>query len=827
MSGYEPIDPPTPGTAPSRRRYLPVGVGAIFLGLCALYTGNSFFTHDGRSVLDQIPAQNFQAVPQVQTQTQAQPQVQPQDPSAEKAVEAILANLTVAQKVGQMLQVDVGTILRGSRNPHIALNKPVVRRLAKLGIGSYFNSPFDRSSSHELWTASEWKHIIDEINAIYAKENAVPMIYGIDTVHGANYVRGAALFPQPLACASSFNPDLVYRMGEIEAKDSLAAGLAWIFSPIIGIAMHPKWARNYETFGEDPYLVTQLGVAAIRGIQANKRAAASMKHFIAYSNPTSGNDRTDSVVSDFELLNYFSPSFIAAVKEGQVKTAMETYTSVNGEPVLASHKLLDDLLRHDMGFNGLLVSDDDEFHRLVAEHHIAKNDKDAIDMVFNHTSLDMNMVPYKGIQDRITERLVARGELTEARLDESVRRILRLKYDLGLFNKSQTPFVPPTAVGSLEDQKEAKAMADEAIILLKNGPKTPVDAVNPKHVLPIEDPHATVFLTGPLADSKAFLCGGWTIFWQGTRNSSQIAHGISIREGLNRSFANLQYAEGVDTNGRAVEKRSEVLAKAAKSSYTIVVLGEAPYAEKTGDIDNLALPEGQLEYVRQLTAINTTNVIVIVVEGRPRLLNGITNDAAAVLLSFLPCEQGGEAFADILTGRVNPSAKLPITYPKNSGNVHLPYFHRVNTECRDEFAECEMEWTFGSGLSYTSFKYGKITLSQHNVSASGTLTVSVPVTNTGGRAGKETVLLFISQKVRHKYVPERKLLKKFQKISLQPQQTTVVNFTLTAAVWSYYEPQIGQGFKTVVDPGVFHVQIKHDTDCSKATHLCKSFRVVA
>ncbi|CAK4463059.1 unnamed protein product, partial [Aphanomyces euteiches] len=337
----------------------------------------------------------------------------------------------------------------------------------------------------------------------------------------------------------------------------------------------------------------------------------------------------------------------------------------------------------------------------------------------------------------------------------------------------------------------------------------------------------SIFLTGPLADSKAYLCGGWSLFWQGTDNSSMFKHGVSIRDGLSKSFANVDFATGVDVNGKAVEDRATVLAKAAKSEYTIVVIGEHGYAEKTGDIDNLDLAEGQLDYVRQLTALNSTKVILVIVSGRTRLLNGVTKDAAAVLLSFLPCEQGGEAFADVISGRVNPSAKLPLTYPKNSGNTHLPYYHRVNTACRDEFAECEMEWKFGSGLSYTTFEYGQVTLSQENVTSSGSVTVSVPVTNTGARAGKEAVLLFISQKVRHKYVPETKLLKKFQKISLKPQETVIVNFTLTAADWSYYAPQVGQGFRAVSEPGVFHVQIKHDTDCAKDNNLCKDFQVVA
>ncbi|KAH9121295.1 hypothetical protein AeMF1_006918, partial [Aphanomyces euteiches] len=730
MSGYEPIDG---ASVPSRMSSWPLKALAttVLVGLGVTLVNQPYQTVV--SSIDKLEATSLAS-----------------DATA-NPIDAILATMTVEEKVAQMVQVAIFSVLDGANpDPRVALNKTRVRQYAKLGVGSFFGM-----NMGAVWTPEEWKALISDIETIYAEESAIPMIYGIDTTHGAGFVHGATLFPQPLAGASSFNLDLIYRMGEIEAKDSLAVGLPWIFSPILGLVMQPKWSRNYETFGEDPYLASQMGASVIRGIQAKNDVAACMKHFIGYSNPTAGNDRSDSVINDYELVNYYAPPFLAAVKEGKVWTAMETYTSVNGEPVLASKKLLSDLIRYDMGFDGLLVTDADEVNRLIDEHHIANDEKDALYMVFNQTSLDMNMILtvetldnanganlgvladlVKGKEGhanaiKTTVELVNEGLLTEDRLDESVRRILQLKYDLGLFNKSKTAYVPPTPIGSPEDQRDAKAMADESIILLKNEPVTISGNAKPKQVLPIEDAGASIFLTGPLADSKAYLCGGWSLFWQGTDNSSMFKHGVSIRDGLSKSFANVDFATGVDVNGKAIEDRATVLAKAAKSEYTIVVIGEHGYAEKTGDIDNLDLAEGQLDYVRQLTALNSTKVILVIVSGRTRLLNGVTKGAAAVLLSFLPCEQGGEAFADVISGRVNPSAKLPLTYPKNSGNTHLPYYHRVNTACRDEFAECEMEWKFGSGLSYTTFEYGQVTLSQENVTSSGSVTVSVPVTNTG------------------------------------------------------------------------------------------------
>ncbi|RHY24773.1 hypothetical protein DYB32_008701 [Aphanomyces invadans] len=521
-------------------------------------------------------------------------------------VASLVSSLSTSQKVGQLLQVDIRKLFDGgddwSQTAPI-LNKTRVAEYAKLGIGSFFNTPFDGRTQTQAPTVTHWRSILHDIHVVYAEHGAVPFVYGIDTTHGANYIQDATLFPQPLAAASSFNVDLVYRMGQVAAKDTLAAGIPWVFSPV---PLH--------------------------------RAQACMKHFIGYSNPTSGNDRADSVISDFELVNYYAPPFLAAVQQGRVKSAMETYTSVNGEPVIASHKLLVKLLRHDMGFDGLLVTDENEIHQLEAEHHAADSDLDAIYTVFNHTSVDMNMLPSLADVHNLTWSLVEQGRISTERLDESVRRILQMKADMGLLasysegNFTWSDATLTATVGAVEDQRDAKALADEAIIVLENSPKIPIDAVNPKYTLPIEDPQAAVFLTGSLADSKAFLCGGWSIFWQGTDNSTMIPHGMSIREALNHSFANLQYAAGVDTYGHAVGNLTEALETAAMSTYTIVVVGEAPYAEKNGDIDELSLPDGQLQYVRNLTAIASTNVILVVVEGRPRLLRGVHKNAAAVVV---------------------------------------------------------------------------------------------------------------------------------------------------------------------------------------------------
>ncbi|OQR90597.1 lysosomal beta glucosidase [Thraustotheca clavata] len=779
--------------------------------------------------------------------------------SIDEQVEKLLQSMTLAQKVGQMTQIDVSDVLYGkSRDPVLAINRARVAVYAKLGIGSYFNSPFDATihpHGRTGWTATEWRMFLGSIQAIYKEHNAIPFIYGIDTTHGANYVQNATIFPQPLATASTFNPELAHAMGRIEAKDSIAAGIPWIFSPVLGIAMQPKWSRVYETFGEDPYLVSQMGVAVIRGIQSLNLSAACMKHFIGYSNPTSGNDRADSVITDFELLNYYAPPFIAAVRDGNVLSAMETYTSVNGDPVVQSRKLLVDLLRNDIQFDGLLVSDDDEIHRLVAEHHVARNELEALEMVMNHTSLDMNMVSEKHRSTSLLSKLINASHIPTSRLDDSVRRILKLKASLGLLPTSESEAAKHatitsnhlTSVGSQEDLQLAQTTADESIILLKNKMQEPIDAVNPKLVLPIIDPNSKIFITGPLAHNKAYLCGGWTVYWQGTDDSDQIPHGLTIKEALEARFKNVVHHEGVDIDGYAdgevrapiadeeeniltlSAKYNTSLARAAAADYTIVVVGEAPYAEKSGDIDDLTLPQGQLDYITTLSSVKSTNVIVVIIAGRPRLLAKSLANVQAVLLSFLPCEAGGEAIAKVIAGDVNPSGRLPLTYPSSTGHIHVPYFHRMNIACKESFSECPVEWPFGSGLSYTTFKYDNLTLSEWRVNKeNGTLGVQVAVTNTGTRAGKEVVMLFVSQKVRHFSVPETKMLRRFKKIDLPPGGVEIVHFELTSEDWSYYAPQIGNGFQSVAEEGLFHVLIKHDTTCNsvKKNSMCAHFHVV-
>ncbi|KAG7399859.1 hypothetical protein PHYBOEH_007720 [Phytophthora boehmeriae] len=716
--------------------------------------------------------------------------------------QSIVAGFSMDQVIGEMTQIDISTVIYPEDN---TLNEDQVRAYAQQHVGSYLNTIWDEPLGEKFgWNATEWRAIVSRIQEITMEENnGHPILYGLDSVHGANYVTGAVIFPQQINAGASFNVDLAYEMGRITARDTLAAGIPWIFGPILDISQNPLWSRTYETFGEDPYMVTVLGEAVIRGLQSSNRTAACMKHFVGYSKTPTGHDRDGVVMSDFDLLNYFVPPFKAAIDAG-VMTAMENYISINGVPVVANSKILDDLLRRDLGFDGLVVSDWAEINNLKDWHRVVETYEEAVRLSLTHTSLDMSMVPNDTAFIDYAQNMISSYPHYESRLRESAQRIVKLKLQLGLYENPVPGEEYEFTVGNDDDKATALNMARESIVLLKNNEST----------LPLPK-DASVFLTGHSADNVGHQCGGWTVAWQGYSGNEMFPNGITVRQGLETLVGNnsFTYFNGLYDNGTYSEADlATAVQHASQHEYTIAVIGEKQYTEKPGDIDDLALPQGQIDYVEALAATGT-KVIIVLFEGRPRLLGSLPEKASAIIHGLLPCELGGQAMAEILYGEVNPSGKLPITYPKDSGNIAIPYNHRVSTQCA--YDHCWMEWDFGAGLSYTEFNYSAVTLSKTTVTGpEDSITATVTVTNTGTRAGKETVMLFLTQPYRLISVPEVKMLKKFTKIELKPSEAREVSFTLTADDWSVYDPQIGSGFKTVAEDGKFVVAVKPDTWCN-------------
>jgi beta-glucosidase len=724
-------------------------------------------------------------------------------PAADDAYEAkaqeIVSSFTVEQVLGQMTQIDISAII----NSDYSLNEDAVRSYAKQYVGSYLNSPFGGLVNGEyLWTVSEWRALITRIQEITLEEAGIPMVYGIDSVHGAIYVANATLFGQQINGAATFNPDLVYEMGRVTGKDTEAAGIPWVFGPILDISQNPLWARTFETFGEDPYLASVMADSVIRGLQSNNQTAACMKHFVGYSKTPTGHDRDGVSMSDYDLLNYFVPSFKAGIAAGAMST-MENYISINGIPVVANSKILLDLIRADLVFDGVVVTDWAEINNLKDWHRVVDTYEEAVRLALSHTSLDMSMVPYTSTFIDYAKTMLDSFPEYEDRVRESAKRVIKMKLKLGLYDTPVPGKANVASVGSADDVASALEMARESIVLLKN-----TDGI-----LPLAK-DASVFLTGHSADNVGYQCGGWSVRWQGYSGNDMFPHGISVKEGMESIAGNgsFTYFNGLNADGTyTAADLATAKQYAAKAEYTIAIIGEASYAEKPGDIDDLALPAGQIEYVTELAATGT-KVILVLFEGRPRLLGTLPDTVDAVVHGLLACEQGGQAMAEILYGKVNPSGRLPITYPKDEANIMIPYNHRVSTQCSSGY--CEMQWDFGTGLSYTTFTYSSLKLSKSTVTGpSDSLTVSVVVTNSGSVAGKETVMLFVIQPYRTISVPEVKMLRKFQKISLSPGVSKKVTFTLTADDWSVYDPQIGNGFNQVAEDGQFVVAIKPETEC--------------
>lgn len=731
--------------------------------------------------------------------------------------------------LGQMTQLDISTVMHAN----MTLNVDEVRRHAKLKIGSYLNSPTaldtattngSASASPRVFSASEWRRVIAQIQDIFLDVNGGhPVLYGIDSVHGAVHVKGAFIFGQQINIAATFNPELAFAVAQITSRDTLAAGIPWIFSPILDISQNPLWARTFETFGEDPHLAAEMADAIVRGLQHNNRLAACMKHVIGYSKTPTGHDREGVTISDFDLLNYFAPPYLAAIRAGAM-SAMESYTSINGIPVVANDRILNALLRHDMGFDGLLVTDWSEINNLHAFHRVAASESKAVEMALTRTSIDLSMVPYNSSFVDLAKRALERHPNLLERVKTSVKRILKLKTRLGLYRNPVPGGEHVGKVGQAEDKEVALQLARESIIVLKNQ----------DDILPLQK-NAQVFLTGHAANDVGLLCGGWSLVWQGVAGNNMFPNGITLKQGMESVASrgsSIRYFNALNATGAFNRRGLETAKKMARAAtVSVVAIGESPYAEKPGDIEDLAFAAGQVEYVREIAATGA-KVVLVLVQGRPRLLNGLAALAHAVVYAMLPGEVGGQALAEVIYGDVNPSGRLPITYPKHPASIAIPYNHLVTTRCGEK--PCEMEWEFGHGLSYTSFVYSGLTLDKTQLSnhSDERLSVSVNVTNNGKREGKESVMLFLTQLYRVMSVPEVKQLKKFRKVSLKPGESQVVSFELTHADWGVFDPQIGRGFNRVAESGEYIVAVKPETDCKvydkprPSNPLCVSFSIV-
>jgi len=719
-------------------------------------------------------------------------------------IEDLLKRMTLEEKVGQMTQLTIGMIVNG-RDQDIKIDPAKLdKAIGKYGVGSILNV------SDQALTIERWHEIIGEIQAAAGKTRlGIPVIYGIDSIHGANYIQGATLFPQEIGMAATWNPELMKRASEITAMETRAAGIPWSFSPVLDLGRNPLWPRFWETFGEDPYLAKVMGLAFVRGLEgadvsSQEQVAASLKHYMGYSFPLTGRDRTPAWIPENYLREYFLPTFETAVKAG-ARTVMINSGEINGVPGHINHHILTDILRGELGFKGFVVSDWEDIKKLVTIWRIAATEKEATRMAIM-AGIDMSMVPLDySFADQLIE-LVKEGAVPQSRIDEAVRRILRVKFELGLFEKPGPDVALKRKFALPESRQVSLQAARESLTLLKNA----------NNILPLAKT-TKVLVTGPTSDSMISLNNGWSYVWQGSEESLYPKDRPTIRRAIEEKVGagNVTFVQGTKITRPAgstsnntptnIEEEVDIAAavRAAQNIDVIVLaLGEGSYCETPGNITDLTIGEPQIKLAEALKATGKP-IVMVLVEGRPRIINRIADSANAILMAYNPSNEGGTAIADVLFGDVNPSGKLPYTYPRTPNGL-INYDHKPFETEDTSFGNTAFkpQFEFGEGLSYTTFTYSDLRLGKQTISANEELPVSVTVTNSGQRAGKEAVLVYVSDLVAS-ISPPRRRLRRFAKISLEPGQSRTLTFKLRRDDLSF----IGADNKAVAEPGEFDVKV--------------------
>ncbi len=713
----------------------------------------------------------------------------PMEQTYASRVEALLAKMTLREKIGQMTQLQIGMIADG-KGQSITINPAKLQKaVAEYGVGSILNV------DDEALTVNRWHEIINQIQAVAAKTRLhIPVLYGIDSIHGANYIREATLFPQPVAMAATWNPALTLRTAQITAAETRAASIPWNFSPVLDIGRQPLWPRLYETYGEDPVLAKTMGVTVVRGyegtdISSSTNVAVSLKHYVGYSAPVSGRDRTPALIPEITLRQYYFPTFRAAVDAG-AHTIMVNSSDVNGVPGHTNKYLLTDVLRGEMHFKGLVVSDWEDIKNVAARHQAAANEKEATRLAVM-AGIDMSMVPSDYSFSDLLYQLVQEHKVPMSRIDEAVRRVLSMKFALGLFEHPVPDPHSQAAVGTAESRQVSLQAAHESITLLKNESGT----------LPLRK-NMHVLIAGPAADSLVALNNGWTYMWQGANAALYPKDRPTLREAVSAKVgqANVAYVPGSSFD--QVIDINKVTEAAHQADVIILALGENSYAETPGNIDDLTLSAPQLQLAQAAIATGKP-IILVLVEGRPRIISSIAGQIPAIVMAYNPSNEGGQAIADVLFGDCNPSGRLPFTYPRHT-NALINYDHRRYETEELPFSQegFKPQFEFGAGLSYTTFAYSNLVVSPQKIGPGQSIKVSVDVKNTGQREGKEVVELYLSD-LAASITPPGKRLIRFGKIHLASGESRTLSFTIAPEDLSF----IGADLKPTIEPGDFELAV--------------------
>lgn len=730
-------------------------------------------------------------------------------------VEELISEMTLEEKIGQMAQITLDALtigdslvdgeVRFTTEEPLRLDMELVRKaIIDYKIGSVLNTAsFARSRE-------TWYEVISQLQDVAVNETrlGIPIIYGIDAIHGATYTEDATFFPQQIGQAASWNRELVRKAAEITAYEVRASSIPWNFSPVQDIGRDPRFPRMWETFGEDIYLASVLGKEMIKGYEGENndisnpnRVASCPKHFVGYSTPVSGKDRTPVFLPENELRERHLPPFEAAIDAG-ASTIMINSGLINGVPVHASYELLSGLLKDELGFTGIVLTDWFDIINIHARDRVAPTYKEAIKMAIN-AGIDMSMIPYDLEFCDLLAELVNEGKVSVKRIDDAVRRILNTKYKLGLFDTPVTHYNDYPLFGSEEFRQTAYELAQESITLLKNE----------DDILPLSK-DSKVLIAGPNANSMTTLNGGWTYSWQGdladvfAEDYPTIVDAIIEKIGT----ANVVFKEGVRYMQDTIYSMDEIynideaVNAAHNVDYIILAVGENSYTEKVGDLHDLTLSENQVKLAKALAETGKPMVLILN-QGRPRIIRTIEPLMKGVVNSYLPGNFGGKAIADVIFGDVNPSGKLPFTYPLYPNSL-VTYDHKPSERVRttegmyDYSSDFVLQYPFGTGLSYTNFEYSDLNLSNDALTKDGTLEISVNIKNTGDRKGKEVVKLYTST-MYASVTPDVKRLRAFEKITLKAGKEKTVTFNITPEDISFINAQN----ERVTEPGDVAVKI--------------------
>ena len=722
----------------------------------------------------------------------------PQDKEIEANVEKLLNKMTLDEKVGQMVQITVDRVMRGTQVDEERLQEVI----GTYKVGSLLNVIGGRAQ-----TAAYTAEVVRRYQKVSMEQIGIPCIYGLDMIHGATYLSDGVFFPQEINIAASFNRDNARNMGVALAYETRASMTPWVFSPVMDLGRDARWSRGWESWGEDPYLSAQMArevTIADQGSDPNHipvdKVAACAKHYMAYGIPLTGKDRTPAYTSVQELRErYFAP-FKESIRAGAL-SVMVNSASINGVPMHANKELLTGWLKEGLNWDGMIVTDWADVNNLYSREHVAADKVEALALAIN-AGIDMIMDPYDVNCCTDIKTAVERGLIPMSRIDDAVRRVLRLKYRLDLFEHPVWD-VSGFEMGRADFKAQALQAAIESEVLLKNE----------DGILPLKQ-GTRILVTGPNGNSMRSLNGGWSYTWQGS-DTKEFAQANTIYEALANKFgeSRVRYVPGVSYkpggDWEAEDASGILLAAAAALVSDVIVccIGENSYCETPGNMNDLNLSENQKNLVRALARTGKP-IILVLNEGRPRILGDIEPLADAVIDVFLPSNYGGDALAELLAGDANFSAKMPITYPKYINALHT-YDYKVSenvSTMEGEYnydAKMDVQWEFGYGLSYTTFAYSDLkVVGPTEFTADDVLTFNVTVTNTGNRAGKEAVLLYSSDLVAS-MVPDNRRLRAFEKISLEPGQSKVVELQIPASSLAF----VGQDGKWRLEEGDFRISV--------------------